>query len=225
MYYLCSRFMNMQDKYTLKGMNTMRKWIFTLMMSMTTMLLHAQAGTSARVQTIAGEYYMGTRSEAPSWGMDGKVTLTLTPVEGEAGVYTLSFGDMLFGGCRRVTHLVLPGVRMSMDGGRLKLPRQRIVIDDMLIDGNLATVASALLDHDGTSVLTPGGLRLTMRITLSDDMPQFNLIFTSAELTTGVAGIEAATEAPQVYHDLQGRRVERPRRGIYVVGGRKVVVR
>lgn len=44
--------------------------------------------------------------------------------------------------------------------------------------------------------------------------------------TTGVAGVETAAPAGEaVYHDLSGRRVTAPARGIYILNGRKVVVK
>ena len=33
------------------------------------------------------------------------------------------------------------------------------------------------------------------------------------------------TDANAVYYDLQGRRVERPGRGIYIVNGKKVIIK
>ena len=47
-----------------------------------------------------------------------------------------------------------------------------------------------------------------------------------ADETTGIEGLlKAAAEGQEVYYDLNGRRTDTPRKGIYVKGGRKVIVK
>ena len=45
--------------------------------------------------------------------------------------------------------------------------------------------------------------------------------------TTGIETIENSKNSTDdgVYYDLQGRRVENPTRGIYIVNGKKVVIK
>lgn len=43
--------------------------------------------------------------------------------------------------------------------------------------------------------------------------------------TTGVEGVEIEGNTRTVYYDLSGRRVENPTHGIYIVGGKKVIVK
>ena len=42
---------------------------------------------------------------------------------------------------------------------------------------------------------------------------------------TGIMSVEKANETSDAIYDLQGRRVAAPRKGIYIKGGRKVVLK
>ncbi len=69
---------------------------------------------------------------------------------------------------------------------------------------------------------------LTITVTAKDD-PSLTqtYTYTFAILTTGIAPLQTAdTPAPEPVYDLSGRRISgTPRRGIYVIGGRKVLVK
>ncbi len=43
--------------------------------------------------------------------------------------------------------------------------------------------------------------------------------------TTAIESVETVSAAPAVYYDLSGRRVENPAKGIYIVNGKKVLVK
>lgn len=61
----------------------------------------------------------------------------------------------------------------------------------------------------------------------TDGAREFNFIFEDGE-TTGIESITPAhspSEGTQVFYDLQGRKVSKPSRGLYIVNGRKVVVK
>ena len=53
----------------------------------------------------------------------------------------------------------------------------------------------------------------------------FTVDITFAKDASGVDPIEDETAASGVYYDLQGRRVENPVKGLYIVDGKKVVVK
>lgn len=48
--------------------------------------------------------------------------------------------------------------------------------------------------------------------------------FTGKRVTTGITNVHSTKKTSQVVYDLQGRRVEKPGRGIYIVNGKKVVM-
>ena len=61
----------------------------------------------------------------------------------------------------------------------------------------------------------------------SDGAREFNFIFEDGE-TTGIESITPAhspSEGVQAFYDLQGRKVSKPSRGLYIVNGKKVVIK
>lgn len=76
---------------------------------------------------------------------------------------------------------------------------------------------------------TPESPAGTYEIRISGAETQnYEITYVSGTLTienpTGIADVEANTEG-KVFHDLQGRRVYKPVRGLYIVNGRKVMVK
>lgn len=76
---------------------------------------------------------------------------------------------------------------------------------------------------------TPESPAGTYEIRISGAEAQnYEITYVSGTLTienpTGIADVEANTEG-KVFHDLQGRRVYKPVRGLYIVNGRKVMVK
>lgn len=56
--------------------------------------------------------------------------------------------------------------------------------------------------------------------------PDVLQIVTEEEYATGINELEApATEEPQVIYDLQGRRIATPSKGLYIVNGKKMVIK
>ena len=82
---------------------------------------------------------------------------------------------------------------------------------------------SVVGDADKSYLTEDGHLELELRILFGETL--FTHRFDGKRM--GATGIVHATQQPDdagaVYHDLQGRRVSRPGRGIYIVGGKKVV--
>jgi hypothetical protein len=76
---------------------------------------------------------------------------------------------------------------------------------------------------------TPESPAGTYEIRISGAETQnYEITYVSGTLTienpTGIADAVASTEG-KVFHDLQGRRVYKPVRGLYIVNGRKVMVK
>lgn len=62
---------------------------------------------------------------------------------------------------------------------------------------------------------------------VSSDTPDVLEIITEEEYTTGIEEVTTSTanDTPKVIYDLQGRRVQAPSKGLYIVNGKKVVVK
>ena len=52
-----------------------------------------------------------------------------------------------------------------------------------------------------------------------------NLCFDDEEEATGVSDVERQENGVSTVYDLQGRRVEQPRSGLYIRGGKKVIIK
>ena len=50
-------------------------------------------------------------------------------------------------------------------------------------------------------------------------------IFLVDDKTTGISQIDNGKSAIENYYDLQGRRVDRPTKGLYIVNGKKVIIK
>ncbi len=113
---------------------------------------------------------------------------------------TIDFSATFTGTYTTITDMADNGF-FAMSNGRLK----------QAVD-NSATLAPFrwylfLEDNEGTLVIN----EIKLRIDRSG--------------TTGIESIEDANIATPVYYDLSGRKVENPTRGIYIVNGKKVLVK
>ena len=62
--------------------------------------------------------------------------------------------------------------------------------------------------------------RLPLKVLYSEDKGYYN------ELPDGISTVEGSNEkAAGSIFDLTGRKVQRPAKGIYIIGGRKVLVK
>ena len=52
----------------------------------------------------------------------------------------------------------------------------------------------------------------------------WNLFKNIVEVTTNITNVRSTDKETKIY-DLQGRSIEKPKKGIYIVNGRKVVIR
>lgn len=63
-------------------------------------------------------------------------------------------------------------------------------------------------------------------LAVSSSAPDVLQIVTEEEYATGINELEApATEEPRVIYDLQGRRIATPSKGLYIVNGKKMVIK
>ena len=79
------------------------------------------------------------------------------------------------------------------------------------------------LQYTGTSfVADKAFFNLNYKPTASNGA-KFDIVFGEDDITTGIE--ETVSETNSVYYDLQGRKVEHPTTGIYIVNGKKTVIK
>ena len=79
------------------------------------------------------------------------------------------------------------------------------------------------LQYTGTSfVADKAFFNLNYKPTASNGA-KFDIVFGEENITTGIE--ETVSETNSVYYDLQGRKVEHPTTGIYIVNGKKTVIK
>lgn len=152
----------------------------------------------------------------------GQVTLTRTyyvppftgvVVKGNKGVYTIPAGVG-----EPVYPNMMKGVTANTALNKVSGDYTNYVLANK--GGNLGFYAVT----DG-STLTAGKAYLPLP---TDDLPtaarEFTLIFDDGE-TTEIMKVVPQKEAPQGYYDLQGRRVANPTSGLYIVNGKKVIIK
>ena len=79
---------------------------------------------------------------------------------------------------------------------------------------------------NSTVTTIPGNKAFLVLTSTEAQAKGFVLEFEDGE-TTGIETIEDTKQNTEdgVYYDLQGRRVENPTRGVYIVNGKKVVIK
>ena len=85
-------------------------------------------------------------------------------------------------------------------------------------------VGFCLVPAEGMT-LAAGRAYLTMPGETAASRSALNLRFDDEEEATGVSDVERQENGVSTVYDLQGRRVEQPRSGLYIRGGKKVIIK
>jgi hypothetical protein len=85
-------------------------------------------------------------------------------------------------------------------------------------------VCFCLVPAEGMT-LAAGRAYLTMPGETAASRSALNLRFDDEEEATGVSDVERQENGVSTVYDLQGRRVEQPRSGLYIRGGKKVIIK
>lgn len=84
------------------------------------------------------------------------------------------------------------------------------------------------LFYKATEGTTVGANRAVLNITTETTTEAIAMTITDGEdssETTGISSVERATATADVYHNLQGMRVSHPTQGLYIVNGKKVLIK
>ncbi len=176
------------------------------------LIVSEYAGTAMGEQS--GNYFTGVEVT-----IDGDSILTAVNGSGEPLLVTLGGGSGAY-------TLVLS------DASYLTIPSDKnyLTTTTELSDNSLWTIS---VSSDAATITNNGYTERSIQWNPSS--PRFSSYASSQkpvqlyqmdETTVGVSSVSANSPAPTIIHDLQGRRINRIiRPGIYIVGGRKVVVK
>ena len=87
-------------------------------------------------------------------------------------------------------------------------------------DGKLHNVAS----YVSSNTLTIPACKAFLRYSGDSNARDLSLIFDDAE-TTGIQAVEKKLSDNALYFDLMGRRIAQPTKGLYIVNGKKIIVK
>lgn len=102
------------------------------------------------------------------------------------------------------------------------------LIATTMAGGSLASVPTSGYNYvlDGNMFVQFTGSTFTANeafLNLSSNGTNYDVVFDESGATTGIVEMEKAETA--TYYDLQGRKVERPTTGIYIINGKKTVIK
>ena len=159
------------------------------------------------------------------------VTAVTEPADGETGVITAT-----------EENYVKAGIPMLIENTNLETTEFEVDVTetDVTLSGtptaeykgvtSATTInANTYVLVDGTFLLTDGGVlpayNCFFEFSSSSPAPARRYSIAIGENTTAIESIGSATLNEGQWYDLQGRRVDQPKRGIYVKNGKKVVVK
>ena len=146
---------------------------------------------------------------------------------------TVAAGEGLFlkGEANAEVTIPLSSAGSAISGNMLVGSPVASTIDDLIIDydniyvlgatdGKLHNVAT----YVSSNTLTIPACKAFLRYSGDSNARDLSLIFDDAE-TTGIQAAEKKMSDNAMYFDLMGRRVAQPQKGLYIVNGKKVVIK
>ncbi len=136
------------------------------------------------------------------------------------GVSGISRG--VFNGCKEITNVHLPSSLRTLGNYAFYNCTDMKTITSMIPGENLFAIdptAFSNVDKDNCQLYVPCGAIQAYKST-----DGWNLFKNIVEVTTNITNVRSTDKETKIY-DLQGRSIEKPKKGIYIVNGRKVVIR
>ena len=193
----------------------MKKILLTMFMAITTVVAMAQTTnyTDNLVVTIDGE------STEPQ-------ETTITVEQNTDGTYKLSLNNFTLGGEIQVGNIVLDGITATEESGIKSFQTTQNIIITAGNEGNEEDWIGPFLGEIPVSIIgkmDAEKLYCSINIEMMDQI--INVEFGDADAVTSIENI-AAENGANVIYDLTGRKVnEINAAGIYIVNGKKVLVK
>lgn len=212
----------------------------------TTLYLYTTANITSS-QNVGIFSVSWTTEETPTIGADGYATFssvcaldfsTATDVRGyyatEAGTNTVKMteitgtaaaGEGIFlqkTGESPVIPIVLSGDALT--GNLLKPTTGSNIYDSGKAQYVFAKQSEELGFYKVTASLAPAAGKAYLETASDFAASRLRFVFEDEE-TTGIMSTERKTQADRSFYNLSGQRVTQPRRGLYIVGGKKVIIK
>ena len=159
--------------------------------------------------------------------------LNLDGIAGATAYSVLEAGEGLFlkGEANAEVTIPLSSAGSAISGNMLVGSPVASTIDDLIIDydniyvlgasdGKLHNVAT----YVSSNTLTIPACKAFLRYSGDSNARDLSLIFDDAE-TTGIQAVEKKLSDNALYFDLMGRRIAQPTKGLYIVNGKKIIVK
>ena len=131
-------------------------------------------------------------------------------------------GSSAFKGCNNIEKLYI-GSSVESIGSKAFAGCEKITEIKVALEKPIRGSADIFADavYDNATLYIPNGTK-----SLYEKREPWNIFFDIVEIDfTGIEDVEAEGEMVQTIYDLQGRKVEVPSEGLYIINGKKVVVK
>ena len=131
-------------------------------------------------------------------------------------------GSSAFKGCNNIEKLYI-GSSVESIGSKAFAGCEKITEIKVALEKPIRGSADIFADavYDNATLYIPNGTK-----SLYEKREPWNIFFDIVEIDfTGIEDVEAEGERVQTIYDLQGRKVEVPSEGLYIINGKKVVVK
>lgn len=200
---------------------------------LTDVVVSSVANTGANgITTFSSSYHLNLD------GIAGATAYSVLETDASSAKLTTATGNVaageglfLKGDANTEVTIPLSSAGSAISGNMLVGSPVASTIDNLIIDykniyvlgatdGKLHNVAT----YVSSNTLTIPACKAFLRYSGDSNARDLSLIFDDAE-TTGIQAVEKKLSDNALYFDLMGRRVAQPQKGLYIVNGKKVVIK
>lgn len=146
--------------------------------------------------------------------------------KGENDFYTLALKGYSLANKYHFADILLTDNHIIKDGEDWKIEQINYAFGQFLTsDGTyLVSLVFALPNTKPQTITATGEMQLSLFVKYTESKIEHVFKGKKVSNATGISNVSPDSQQPKVYYDLQGRRVEKPGHGIYIVNGKKIVL-
>lgn len=201
----------------------MKKILLGIIAFMAVIPMLAQVQVSKVYETYPGNIVIGLTPEQLKTDPNRPATITLAKGNTPSNI-DITLGDFKFG-IYTFKNILLKNVTLTpTEGGDTFQTLHTNYLDAELKKDNGETyLANISIDNGAKGSIKNG--KLEMELTINYNDTKIYTYFKGEMITTGIYKIQTENKRQYEIYDLTGKRVYKTRKGIYIINGRKVVVR